>query len=310
MRQFIDISLTKREIAFLAIGGAIGSFFAAVLARQFYTDPTRAAKNVLDHQIAWRSQWHSTGEDSPQINVSLFRQRPTGAINWVVHHNLVTGQYSVLITLQDRGKERGVLAEPPAGFFNGEYPDGEPLAHSIVDEAETALARNPGQKRGVVYQEIMRQKRLAGTAPERYVPNTSLRDVADKETLEETGIDLDKLEKQQGVTLIRRRLLEVDCPSCYFQTYLTVIQSSERPTSNLAVINSKEVEKVQWIGLDAVVERDGGYFVAVNDKQYPIKRLPFVLEAWKMIYPHMQADDLSSWATEKPQDPIQVANQY
>lgn len=172
-------------------------------------EQNQAAQSMANTMGAWQGGYVATGvapgEGRPGFFVSMFQKRVTGAVVFVTCQ-LQNGKKYVLMTLQERivdGKPV-VFAEPPAGFFNAEFPAekadaSQRLPHQVVEEAERAIdkqSKQTGKKPTAedisnVYQKVWQHyQNLPNNKKVKYAEDNNTLDTAKRELLEESGLDI------------------------------------------------------------------------------------------------------------------------
>lgn len=250
-------------ILVIALGFGVG-FYAGGNLEHKTASTSEYAVHVLQNQpdLTWRLKYFpanafaGTGRDG--LWVSRFKPRYTGTDVYVIFRQKRTRQSYVLLTLQNRviDNEKVIVCEPPAGFFNGEYPSSIPhiVAESAEREIETQVALgNKNINQEAIYQNYM-QKYINGEFSEEerapYETDKNLIETAYREVKEEAGLDIPVLEKQVGITMTHKIIDELETPSVYAIIRRIDIQGDKLP--DLIPKNNNEIVHNEWVRIQDI----------------------------------------------------------
>ncbi|MBT4964060.1 MAG: NUDIX hydrolase [Francisellaceae bacterium] len=212
---------------------------------------------ISEQQKTWRLQRHVIDRKNmnrDELWVSVFKPRYTGAVAHVIAHDMNNNKDYLLITLQNRvvnGKQVLVTA-PPSGFYNGTYGSSTP--HAVSEEAERNIDMKNKLDLKVNHNEEYKKaktKYLQGEIPDdNYTEDLSLIETAYRETKEETGLNLKKIEESKGNKFEIKVFDSVDVPSAYIPIYLITFNYNGLPV--LEKLHGNEIIRSEWVNLSQI----------------------------------------------------------
>ncbi len=241
-------------ISFLLISSA--SFY---LGTQYPTTKS-AAQKIMQQQSTWRLQYHSTGSKNARQGfwASPFKPRFTGAAGFVSYRNELNKKNYLLLTLQERifkGKKI-MVAEPPAGFFNGSYPGTIP--HFIAESAEKRIAKNTQQglpaNQEMIYQNVIEHVSVPENK-KNYVEDHDLWETIYREIDEEAGLDIKSIlnEESGEYRLVKEDIFEeVEVSDAYVSVRHIMLAGKTEPPKLANIFPNEEIFHAQWVALDDI----------------------------------------------------------
>jgi 8-oxo-dGTP pyrophosphatase MutT (NUDIX family) len=254
-RLFTQKSMRQASmvLATAAVSGMTGYYFGTC-----YPSYNTSLSTLSKHQKTYRIQQHrintdrANGRDS--LWVSIFKPRYTGAGALVIVRDAGTDEDYLLITRQDRvvDGQRAIVVEFPSGFHNGPYNSNIP--HAVAEVAEREIDRKSHLGLAPNHNEEYRkanERYQNGEIPtDIYVEDSSLKETAYRETLEEAGLDLKRFEDQEGNEFKINPVDCIDVPNAYVQIYLITFRHQGIP--QLKKIPGDEVLESTWVNLNKV----------------------------------------------------------
>lgn len=209
---------------------------------------------VLMHQKSWRPQYHPAAGEAgrPGAYVSLYASRFSTAATYIIFQNTKTNEKHLLQTLQERvinGKKVTVI-EPPSGFFNGPF-DETKLPHVVVENAERKIETQFQMGKPIRFSDAYNETRQKLQSNQltlgKYTVDKNLWQTAGRETKEETGLDLEQLERDPKYKVSKSIIGDIEVPSTYMSIREVVIQGETIPP--LAALDGDEVLHASWVAL-------------------------------------------------------------
>ena len=251
-------------------------------------DVQTATEVILKHKATYTPEFFPTSKTFAKqygrsgAYVSIYPTKNIGAAIYIVVDDTINGS-KVLLTIQERiiNKKSELVAEPPIGFFNDSLPSNSSVTASemeFIERKTTKLFQQNGDRklvqeaRSAIVLEA-RELTKAGVLSKEYQVDNNLQDTAYREALEEAGIDLKQLKKQNsGIQITEQILGSAEKPGVHREDRLIIIKgnlpSLKEPT------NPDEVKLRKWVYLKDI-SNDLTINVTIDGNAHRIRVKPY-----------------------------------